>query len=456
MAGVQSNRCLAAGAEPGAAFTQMGFAGKSGMRRPEVRPPDLREQPVRSARTGLRIAHLVDYLMPQLGYQEFLLPKWNQRHGHEVHVVTSDRYKPVSDYDQTWGNLLGPRVLTPGCSVIEGVHIHRLPVTFELKARVWVVGLEETIRRIEPDVLFVHGTGSPLAFSAARIARRLGLPMLMDNHMVFSSRNRGLSGEIYYRLLRFFSPRLLGRATYRFLGVADECCQFLEREQGLDPSDIECLPLAVDTDLFRPKPEVREATRRQFGVPADAVVILQTGKLTPRKAPHLLAEAAAPLLRDDPNLRLVFVGGGEADYLAHVRAPFEAFGVTEQAHFAPLVPVKELAAVYSMADIGVYPGGTSLSCLEASACELPVIMTDLPASRWRAEHGVGMCYELDNVDDLQRRIARVLRDDSLRSDVARRSRRGVMEHFSYDAVARRSEELMADAIAARRNGRGSF
>ena len=54
-----------------------------------------------------RIVHVVDYLMPTLGYQEFLLPKWNAKFDHEVFIVTGDRFYPVPDYDQTWGKLLG-------------------------------------------------------------------------------------------------------------------------------------------------------------------------------------------------------------------------------------------------------------------------------------------------------------------------------------------------------------
>ncbi len=397
------------------------------------------------------IVHIVDYLMPQLGYQEFLLPKWNQRHGHDVHIVTSDRYTPVANYEATWGKLMGPRILAPGVSVIEGVRIHRLPVLLEIKSRPWVLQLEETIWRIRPDVLFVHGTGSAMAFRAARLARRLGLPMLMDNHMVFSSRNRRLQGVIGYHLLRFLSPRLLGKTTYKFLGVADECCDFLAKEQGIDPRAIECLPLAVDTDLFQPDERTRAATRRRLGLPEMATVILQTGKLAPRKAPHLLAEAVAPLLKDNVHLHLVFVGGGAEEYLCRVLAPAESFGVRGQVHFVPLVPVTGLAAVYSMADIAVYPAGTSLSCLEAAACELPVIMTDLPASRWRAEHGVGMCYESGNVNDLRARIQQLVQDSALRKSMGRRGKDAVLKHFSYDAVARRSEELMREAIATRRS-----
>ena len=44
---------------------------------------------------GLKIVHVADYLMLAMGYQEFMLAKWNARHRHEVHVFTSDRYSPL-------------------------------------------------------------------------------------------------------------------------------------------------------------------------------------------------------------------------------------------------------------------------------------------------------------------------------------------------------------------------
>ena len=76
----------------------------------------------------MRIVHVVDYLMPQMGYQEFLLPKWNAKHGHEVFIITSDRYTPFNNYDETWGRTLGKRICGVGISKHEGVTIIRLPI----------------------------------------------------------------------------------------------------------------------------------------------------------------------------------------------------------------------------------------------------------------------------------------------------------------------------------------
>ena len=46
----------------------------------------------------MKIVHVVDYLMPDMGYQEFLLAQYNLLDGHEVFIITSNKYYPVPNY----------------------------------------------------------------------------------------------------------------------------------------------------------------------------------------------------------------------------------------------------------------------------------------------------------------------------------------------------------------------
>ena len=397
----------------------------------------------------LTIAHIVDYLMPTMGYQEFLLPKWNARHGHKVHIFTSDRYYPVSNYEETWGRFLGPRKCGAVVEQIDEVTVHRLRCLWEWKARHWLVGLEQSINELSPDVIFCHGSASPTAFRVAAFAKRVGIPVLMDNHMHFVAQNRSLLGRLYYAVLRAMSRRMLNSNIYRFLGVAQECCNFLQQEQGVPSHRIECLHFGVDTDLFQPDEAGRDRRRSEFRIPSDAKVILQTGKLTPDKSPLLLAQAMAKIMKQDSNVWLVFVGSGDRDYVDKIIAPISEQGVSARLLIIPFVPASDLAGIYNMADICVYPAGASLSCLEAAACGRAVIMADLPVGIWRAKHGVGICYRTGDVVDLRRRIDGLLSDSEHKRVLGKQASESVLNSFSYDAIARRSEDLMFEAIVRR-------
>ena len=43
----------------------------------------------------MKIIHVVDYFQPILGYQEVFLAKEQAKLGHDVVVITSDRYAPI-------------------------------------------------------------------------------------------------------------------------------------------------------------------------------------------------------------------------------------------------------------------------------------------------------------------------------------------------------------------------
>jgi len=147
----------------------------------------------------------------------------------------------------------------------------------------------------------------------------------------------------------------------------------------------------------------------------------------------------------DPRIHLVLVGGGPADYLAAVRSAFLEEAEPTQFHQLPAVAVNQLARVFSACDIVVFPGGTSMSSLEAAACSLPVCMNDLPASTWRASLGVGQTFPTGNHLALSQLLDSLVNDERTRAAAGRSARSAVLTQFSYDKVA---SDLERDAERA--------
>ena len=51
-----------------------------------------------------------------------------QKEGHEVTVITSDRYYPIEDYDNAWFPVMGARIRNPGIETVDDYKIIRLPI----------------------------------------------------------------------------------------------------------------------------------------------------------------------------------------------------------------------------------------------------------------------------------------------------------------------------------------
>lgn len=408
----------------------------------------------RHASSILRIVHVSDYLMPESGYDEALLPKWNAKHGHEVHLVTSDRiFSPIADYENVLGKFGGSRICGTGEFFSNGVTVHRLPCSWERGPRLWIKGLKKKLAEIKPDVVFCHGSSSPTAFRLAWWAKRRRVPLLMDCHMLYVVMRRDILARLFYAALRIGTRLILAPAVYRFLGVAEECCDYLKQAQGAPAKKVECLPLALDTEIFKPDMEAGKQTREEFGIPPNAKVVIQTGKMIREKAPHWLSQAMAPIMEKDPDTWLLFVGSGTPEYQAEISAPAIEKGAGDRLVFLERVPVSQLAKIYCMADVCVYAGAASLSCIEAGGCGRAVIMTDLPVSKWRAEMGIGVCYKTGNIEDLTGTLKKVLYDNDYRRALGEKAHSTIISTLSYDTIARKSEDLMYEAIEEQTNAK---
>ena len=96
----------------------------------------------------LRILHLVDYLMPSMGYQEFVLPKFNATNkNYKVFIITGNKFYPVPNYDKTWKKFLGERSFKPIIRKIDQVKIFRNKILFEIAKRPWILDLKVLLNR---------------------------------------------------------------------------------------------------------------------------------------------------------------------------------------------------------------------------------------------------------------------------------------------------------------------
>ena len=99
-----------------------------------------------------------------------------------------------------------------------------------------------------------------------------------------------------------------------------------------------------------------------------------------------------------------------------------------------------------MADICVYPGESSLSCIEASACGIPVIITDLPWGQTRESLGIGTCYKTGDPADLQSNLLRLIESPMLRQQSGEKARESVMTLYSYKTISQHVETILQEAI----------
>jgi Glycosyltransferase len=208
--------------------------------------------------------------------------------------------------------------------------------------------------------------------------------------------------------LTLMMPRFL-RAADAVIAVSECTKRDAMRLYGLDEAKIRVIYEGV-SPRFRPaSPEAIAAVRARYNLPE--CFILYVGTIEPRKNLTALLEAFHHLLATH-DLRLVIVGKKGWLYEGFFRRLRE-LGLEDRVIFTGYVPDEDLPAIYSAADLFVFPSlyeGFGLPVLEAMACGTPVVCSNT-SSLPEVAGDAALLVDPTDVRALAGAIERVLTDE---------------------------------------------
>ncbi|GAA3037344.1 glycosyltransferase family 4 protein [Actinokineospora globicatena] len=213
---------------------------------------------------------------------------------------------------------------------------------------------------------------------------------------------------------------------------------------------LELLPSGVDTELYRPDAGARASIRARHGL-GDRPVVVCVSRLMPRKGQDVLIRALPEIRSRVPGAALLLVGGGP--YRSRLESIAAQAGVTEHVVFTGAVPWEELPAHYAAGDVFAMPCRThgkgldvealGIVFLEAAATGLPVIVGDSGGAPETVRDGVsGHVVNGRAVADIASRIADLLADPALASEMGAAGRRWMQKDWTWSTRAARLRHLL--------------
>lgn len=210
-----------------------------------------------------------------------------------------------------------------------------------------------------------------------------------------------------------------GRKAAHILTISEFSKQEMIRQYRL-PADKITVTYLGASEAFRPMPDAARHVSEQFGLTGSYV--LGVGNLQPRKNLIRLIKAYAALRlpgRIEHDLVLV---GQPAWRGSDVFAEIERLGIGQWVRTTGYVSESDLVALYSAADVFVYPSiyeGFGLPVLEAMACGAPVITTHV-SSLPEVAGDAAILVDPMSESELSHALERVIHDRALRSDLIAR------------------------------------
>jgi glycosyltransferase involved in cell wall biosynthesis len=290
----------------------------------------------------------------------------------------------------------------------------RLPVSFAF--------LVNRIKTIRPDIIYTSQQ-----FYDVQLARILSslfnIPHIIHLHYLVGP----WLGRMTYRTI-LHTPRLIAVS------------EFIRRtaiDAGVAPRNIHTLLNPVDARRFH-RPKDRAAVRQEFGLSADTLLIVASGRLDRSKGHMLLLDSFQQVRQQLPNVRLLICGTTTTrdGYDIKLRRRAADLGLGDTVIFAGFR--QDMPAIYTGADVFCLPAESEpfgLVFLEAMAAGLPVVACRSGGvPEIVLDEQTGLMSDVGDVSALTANLLQLLTDKAFATKLGEAGRERAVREFAPDSV----------------------
>lgn len=317
-------------------------------------------------------------------------------------------------------------------------------------------------RRVGYDVVHAHFFMSALV--GAELKRILGVPLIVTFHALGRVRRLYQGGADAFPQERLaIEDRIVAEAD-RIIAECPQDREDLLHLYGAERQRIRIIPCGFDPGELGPGDKAR--AREILGLPPKDFLLLQLGRMVPRKGVDNVIRAVARLRgTHDIAVRLLIVGGEARDpdpawtpELGRLRGIAESEGVANQVIFTGSRERGELRSYYTAADVFVTtpwyePFG--ITPVEAMACGTPVIGSAVGGIKTTVRDGVtGYLVPPNDPDALADRLAHLVRRPDLLQELRRQAIRRARSLYTWPRIGTAIEMLYESVVRVNQRAGG--
>jgi glycosyltransferase involved in cell wall biosynthesis len=364
-----------------------------------------------------------------------------------IQIVTYEQSKRLL-FEKFDVKVVTSRMQSPKMYVVDGINVE----CYESMNMGFRLGIPYTIPTVSSFPMFtknvknskiVHAHGHPYLTSliAGKLAKYYEKPFVLTQHNTFIDYNN------IFNQVEKINDLTVGRETLKQadkIVVVSNATKDYVLSLGAKSSRVEVLHNGVDLDRFKPLPKIKEEMRKKLGIPNDVKIVLTVRRIVYKNGVDTLIDAANIAVKKKQNLVVIVAGKGPD--MASIQKQIEHMGLEKNIKLAGFVADQDLHAYYNIADLFVLPSksgeGLPLVALEAMACGLPVIATNVGGINEIIVKGFGKLVPANNPEMLAKAIVEF-------ADVNRESgelRAIVEEKFGWDKNVARLIEIYEELI----------
>jgi len=319
----------------------------------------------------------------------------------------------------------------------EGLTVWRLPCWLTLNGRFPIPKKNHAYRRMIRDLsrktfdgFLVNARYYGLSLEGLKLARTLTVPVVvLDHSSFFIGFGIPAIDGLVHAYERFVTERI---KTYHpaFCGVSEKSVEWL-RTFGITARGV--IHNAIDAESFLKRASARNY-RGELGLASDTFIIVYTGRLVGSKGVDIFLEVARRFeSTGHSGLRFLIAGDGELREKYEAEAPGNAvfLGRLSREDVSSLLQQSNAFCFPSK-----YPEGLPTSLLEAAACGLPIVISDVGGAREVIpEQQFGIVIDAATPEKVYEGLLRYVEDSGYAQSVGEAVQHRVATEFSWEKTA---------------------
>ena len=233
--------------------------------------------------------------------------------------------------------------------------------------------LADHLRHEDFDILHAFGITS----AAYLRGKRQRKPTVVQAFGSEPLKNRTGLGKIKAQLWKAVLKHCM-RAADGIASQGERQTEEIQAFYDVEREKIFCLPSGIDFGLIQNYLAARRLSREELGIAQEDFLVLSVGRLVPYKGIDRLLEAVCVLRKRLDSLKVMIVGSGPDE--ARIETLIDEYGLHDLVIRRKDIGERELFECYALADVFVMASskeGFPLVTLEAAACGLPIVATDV-------------------------------------------------------------------------------
>jgi glycosyltransferase involved in cell wall biosynthesis len=364
--------------------------------------------------------------------------------GHEIHLLTVE-FGQAPRYEE-----------------VDGMKVHRVPVTGGSDFFQWIANMNESMGRHggkmlteDGDFDLIHAHDWLVADAAIALKQLFKIPLVATIHATEHGRYNGIYSDASAHI-NAKETQLVAEA-WRVIVCTNYMRLEVERALHCPWDKIDVVYNGICLDKKQPRQDFdRWRLRRRFAADQEKIVYY-VGRLVYEKGVDLLLCAAPRVIWEMGGAaKFVIIGGGNADRLKQLAWDL---GIWHKCYFTGFMSEEDLNQFRGIADCSVFPSlyePFGIVALESFAARMPVVVSDTGGFPEVVRHGTtGIVTHAGSSESIASGILDILKDPSYAKSLTNNAYADLDRRFNWFKLAQQTEAVYGRVQHERKQIEGS-